>query len=286
MLGMGPAASRRKLGHLAVASVALLSMAACVDGNEEGDGTSGGEPSETAPTSSTSIPEALPQPENFSAALEARLANELGDAAVARAVVEGLEPEVLAEYEQAVPLAEVGMSEILDYSPEEVPSQDIDSVVVFAFGNRISEDGSVTGGPVNEELAGLVEQFVETHSVPVYAQWEVAEHLTSAGVADVQSIAPIVDVNGQEQYLSTAGVAEQVVASAAAERRDLGTVGVFCFADHAARCVETAQAAGMEAGAPEGVDLPGTHDPASGQPWTRDRVSYVTADLASRFAGA
>ena len=47
---------------------------------------------------------------------------------------------------------------------------------------------------------------------------------------------------------------------------------MICFADHEGRCLLTADAAGIDGTAIEGVELPSEYDPESGQPWTRDRV--------------
>ena len=47
--------------------------------------------------------------------------------------------------------------------------------------------------------------------------------------------------------------------------------------------VLTAEGAGMDAAVPDGVDLPSTYDPRSGQEWTRDRLAYLTTDLQGRL---
>ncbi len=156
-------------------------------------------------------------------------------------------------------------------------------MVVFAFGNRVAADGSLAPGPTNEKLAAATERFVKQHRVPVFAQQEIAERLDAAGVKHVTSIDPIVGPDGKLVYLSTAGVAAQVLAKAHAAGVDLGTVGVFAFVDHAVRSVLTAKAAGMKAAVPSGVVLPRTYDPESSQPWTRDRASYLATDLVGRL---
>lgn len=78
---------------------------------------------------------------------------------------------------------------------------------------------------------------------------------------------------------------DQVVSIAASDGIDLGTVGVVGFADHVMRCVMTATASGIDdAVVVEGLELPSTYDPQSGQEWTRDRVAYLSVDLAGRIA--
>lgn len=126
--------------------------------------------------------------------------------------------------------------------------------------------------------------FVEDHPVPVLAQWEVADLLLADGVAEVISVEPDEGPDGEVVYLSTAGVADKAVMLADDAGIDLGQVGVLCFADHAGRCLLTAEAAGMTGAAvPAGVALPDEYDPRSGQPWTRDRGAYLETDLTGRL---
>jgi len=178
----------------------------------------------------------------------------------------------------------VATSPFLAYRSKRVPAREVDSVVVFEFGNRVGADGSVTSGPTNDALATATKRFVKRHPVPVFAQQAIAQQLQAQGVKRVTSIDPEIGPDGQLVYLSTAGVADQVVQKAQAAGVDLGTVGVIGFADHVVRCVLTAKAAGMTAAVPKGVTLPSEYDPESGQPWTRDRKSYLATDLAGRLA--
>ena len=221
---------------------------------------------------------------DYPSALTSRLAKEYGDPALAAEVVAGLSADTLAQLEARVPLAAVATSPFLSYRPRRVPARDVDSVVVFAFGNRVGGDGSITSGPTNDALAVTTKRFVKQHPVPVFAQQEIAQHLQAEGVKHVTSIDPQVGPDGKVVYLSTAGVADQIVQKAQAAGVDLGTVGVIGFADHVVRCVLTAEAAGMTAGAPKGVKLAHAYDPDSGQTWTRDRKSYLATDLIGRLA--
>lgn len=56
------------------------------------------------------------------------------------------------------------------------------------------------------------------------------------------------------------------------------------FRDHVKRCVQTARDRGMTAYAPHGIDMPGTYDTESGQPWTRRRDLYLVDDMAAQWA--
>jgi len=221
---------------------------------------------------------------DYPSALTSRLAKEYGDPALAAEVVAGLSAETLAQLEARVPLAAVATSPFLAYRSKRVPARAVDSVVVFAFGNRVGADGSVTSGPTNDALAAATKRFVKQRPVPVFAQQAIAQQLQAQGVKRVTSIDPDIGPDGKIVYLSTAGVADQVNQKAQAAGVDLGTVGVIGFADHVVRCVLTAKAAGMTAGVPKGVTLPSAYDPESGQAWTRDRKSYLATDLVGRLA--
>jgi len=221
----------------------------------------------------------------YTAALTARLAREWGDPGLATDVVAGLDPGLRASLEARVPLAEVATSPFLSYRPASRPARAFDSVIVYAFGYRDAPDGSRAPGPVNEALAAATRKLRNRRpEIPVYAQTEIAQRLTDAGVPGVVSIDPVIGPDGQTVYLSTAGVAAQAKAKAAAAGVDLGTVAVVAFADHAGRSVLTTEAAGLDAGVAAQVRLPRTYDPESAQPWTRDRRTYLTTDLLGRVA--
>lgn len=219
----------------------------------------------------------------FGDAVRTRLEAELDDRVVAAELVGRLGPETLGTIEAAIGIDAAAESLLLAVAPPTVAASEVDALVVYAFGNRMAADGSLSPGPMNEALAAVTASFVESNPVPVYAQWEIADLLGAAGVPGVISIGRQVDADGNVTYLSTAGVAEQAVALAAG--RPLGRVGVIGFADHAVRCVLTSRKAGMaEAAVPEGVALPSEYDPESGQPWTRNRLDYLSVDLPARLA--
>ncbi len=259
--------------------VLLLGVVAC-GGDDRGDGEAVNAEGTIATTEATTTTTAAPLP--FPEALVVRLGEELGDGALAAELVDAVGPAAVARLR-----AEVGdgvaTHPLLAYQPPTVPDDEVDSLVVFAFGNRVAGDGSLSPGPVNQDLADVTAAFVAEHPVPVFAQWEVADLLIAAAVPDVTSIEPDTGPDGEVIYLSTAGVAEKAVALADEQGVDLGQVGVVCFADHAGRCVLTAEGAGMDAAVPDGVDLPSTYDPRSGQEWTRDRLAYLTTDLQGRL---
>lgn len=195
-----------------------------------------------------------------------RLGRELGDGALARTIIDR-NPALVT------PLA--ARPALASMTPPTAAPRNIAALVVFAFGNRI--DGGVLGaGPVNESLARTVESFAEARSIPIYAQWEVAELLA----VRCHVIRPDVGDDGKETYLSTEGV---VVAALRLSMPASG-VGVVAFADHAVRCVMTCRKHGVDAAVPAGIELPRTYDPQSGQAWTRDRATYVAVDLFGRLA--
>jgi hypothetical protein len=77
---------------------------------------------------------------------------------------------------------------------------EFDSVLVFAFGNRILDDGSLLPGPLNEELARVTKDVVATREVPVFAQWEIADLLIADGLRNVVSVTSEEDANGNVVY--------------------------------------------------------------------------------------
>ena len=264
---------RRPLGLAAVlVAVTVAVLAGC--GSDGGSG-SGAAPTTVAPTTTT--------PVDYRSAMVARLSDEWDDPAVAEQVVVAIGPDGLAAWEKKVPMAEVATTPLLAYRTPTRPAGDIDSLVVFAFGNRVAADGTLEPGPVNQALADTTAAFVADHPVPVFAQWEVARLLDAAGVKGVTSIEPTTGPDGQVVYLSTRGVADAIVTEAGATGTQLGTAGVVCFADHEGRCLLNAAAAGIAGTAVQGVELPSTYDPQSGQAWTRDRVSYLVTDLGGRL---
>lgn len=162
-------------------------------------------------------------------------------------------------------------------SPPTPPDNEFDSVVAFAFGNRLDENGEPQPGPINEQLAEVTGPFAGDRSV--FAQWEVARCLDDTTVA---SIEPTVTSDGEVVHLSTVGVAERAVELAAESGTPLGCVAVIALADHAVRCMMTLESVGVSAAVPAGVALPAGHDADSGQRWTRDRASFIRIDLLGR----
>ncbi|MDA3624981.1 hypothetical protein [Saccharopolyspora oryzae] len=198
------------------------------------------------------------------------LTRELDDAATAAAV----EPAV----------EDIGFN----WHPPVAPIASLDYVVAYSFGNRPPAGGGDPSrvryepGPVNEALADAVAKVRAARDIPVFAQWEIAHFLeTKYSMDRVTSVEPVVQPDGTIVYLSTDGVAEQVVAFRGGTS---GTAGVVGFRDHVKRCVLTTRDRGMTAFAPEGVTMPGTYDELSGQPWTRRRDLYLLHDMYAQFA--
>ncbi|OFI38816.1 hypothetical protein BIU82_17290 [Arthrobacter sp. SW1] len=174
-----------------------------------------------------------------------------------------------------------------NWQPPVTGLENIDYIVAYAFGNRAPAGGGDPSkvlyepGPVNEALADTIAAVREQKDVPVFAQWEIARFLESKyGMDRVASIEPVIGADGTITYLSTDGVAAQVVAL----RGTSGTAGVVGFRDHVKRCVQTTCDRGMDAFAPAGVQMPGEYDTRSGQPWTRRRDLYLLHDMYAQFA--
>lgn len=178
----------------------------------------------------------------------------------------------------------------LDWTPPGVAPAEIDLIVAYAFGNRPQADdpaaeswGGMVGGPVNGALADAVAELHARRPVRIYAQWEIADDLVRRhGLSDVVSIRPVTGPDGRLIYLSTDGVARDIIQR---EDRLLGRVAIIAHRDHVWRCVEVSRAAGLDAGIAEGLDLPGAYDPRSGQDWTRSREAYLLHDLMARLMG-
>ncbi|WP_329585610.1 hypothetical protein OG500_33285 [Kitasatospora sp. NBC_01250] len=177
------------------------------------------------------------------------------------------------------------------WEPPTVPLASIDFLVAYSFGNRAPAGGGDPAkvlyepGPVNEALADTVARIRAKRSVPVYAQWEIAHFLTTKyRLSGVTSIEPVIAADGTITYLSTYGVAAQVLADRGKLPGGIGTAGVVGFRDHVKRCVETTRLAGMTtAAAPVGVTMPGTYDAQSGQAWTRRRDLYLVHDMSAQW---
>ncbi|WP_104817059.1 hypothetical protein [Kitasatospora sp. MMS16-BH015] len=183
------------------------------------------------------------------------------------------------------------MDVCLDWAPPTVALESVDFLLGYSFGNRAPADGGDPAkvryepGPVNESLADTVARIHRRRPVPVYAQWEIAHFLTTKhGLKDVTSIEPVVAPDGTITYLSTYGVAAQVLGLRKHLPGGPGTAGVIGFRDHVKRRVLTTRLAGLPtAGAPAGHRMPGTYDPQSGQAWTRSRQLYLVHDMAAQL---
>ncbi|MDQ4504273.1 hypothetical protein [Sinomonas sp. ASV322] len=191
------------------------------------------------------------------------------------------DPETAAVVEPAI--EDIGF----DWHPPVAPIASLDYIVAYSFGNRAPAGGGDPSrvmyepGPVNEALADTIAKVRATRDIPVFAQWEIARFLKSKYSMDgVTSIEPVIKPDGTIVYLSTDGVAAQVVSFRGGTS---GTAGVVGFRDHVKRCVLTTRGRGMTAFAPEGIDMPGTYDPLSGQPWTRRRDLYLIHDMFAQF---
>lgn len=169
------------------------------------------------------------------------------------------------------------------------PSAQVDTLVAYSFGTRIEEGddpdrGIVSPGPVNEELAASVVRALDGRDIPVYAQFEIAEVLTTRyGLEGVHVINPVKNPDGTVTYLSTDGVAAQV-ASEMGTAVSTATVGVIAFQDHLWRSTYTSRVNGLHAFALSDVEMPSEYDQLSGQEWTRSPEAYLPRDYAGRAA--
>ncbi|EMD9438666.1 hypothetical protein WL99_34025 [Burkholderia cepacia] len=252
------ASSRRKFLAAAPAVAAVPLLSAC-----------GGDDVTSMPVTDAAL----------AAQMSAKLNAQLGDAATVGAIQPALTDVGFAWDLPTMPAAQAG------------------AIVAYSFGNRpnaASGNTSSTGGnqsalpdpgPVNEALADAVYRIRQLKPVKVYAQWEIARFLVSKygmGADVLSSIEPVIASDGTIVYLSTAGVAAEAV-SRAGGAAAMGSVAVVGHRDHAKRCIQTSQQAGMKAAAVAEVPLPARYDPQSGQPWTRNRSLYLVHDMYAQM---
>jgi hypothetical protein len=230
-------------------------------------------------------------------ALAGRLTRELGDAQVASTVAAGLEQDTLDGL-VTMTGGDLAGSPQLTYTPSTVPDEQIDSLWVFSFGDRIDPASGhepvtladppvpmdeVSPGPVNEALAHAAADFVRVHPVPIIAQWEVARVLQQLGVPNVISVEPPKNADGSVAYLNTPEVSVFGQRLAAARGTAVGHAGILCVKDMAVTCELSARATGLHAAdVPAGVTLPSSYDPDSGQLWTRSMAAWIPIDLFGR----
>lgn len=197
--------------------------------------------------------------------LQEHLAHELNDAAIAKE------------------LSTLLLDSILTWKAPTIESKQITSIIAFAFGNRILANGNRLPGPVNEALADLVMQLYQETNAHVYAQWEIADAIDNRiSAAKMTVIYPTHDTQANIIYLSTTGVIAEIIKDVCNPER-LGTVAVVAFKDHISRCITLAHAACIDAYAPAGYNMPNEYDQSSGQPWTRDRLTYLINDMKTRI---
>lgn len=196
--------------------------------------------------------------------LAEHLASELGDGAIARA------------------FAAVLVGNALTWRAPEVPVREIRTIIAFTFGNRMLANGNREPGPVNAALADLAVRLHDATGARVWASWEVAEAIGGRlRAGTLEAIYPGRDAQAEPRYLSTQGVVEAVLARSD-DAMALGTVAVVAMRDHAWRCVQICRRHGLRAGVPEAWALPDAYDAGSGQPWTRERLTYLLHELHCR----
>ena len=198
-------------------------------------------------------------------AVEKYLADELDDSIVAKK------------------LAAILVENILAWKTPTLATEQITTIIAYAFGNRILPNGNRLPGPMNEALADLAVQLHKQTNAPVYAQWEIAEAIGDRIAAEkLIVINPLLDAQANIVYLSTAGVASAIIKNNGNPQK-LGKVAVIAFNDHLYRCIQISRNAGMDAYAPEDYAMPNNYDSQSGQPWTRNRLAYLVTDIKARI---
>ncbi|MGY3569775.1 hypothetical protein [Vibrio paucivorans] len=203
----------------------------------------------------------------------------LTDAELEAAMVKKLEVQ-LENKEAAQYTAEFIMNNLLTWKGEELPLDQADSILAYAFGNRLMPNGNQVPGPMNEALADTVVEIYEQTGKPVYAQWEIAQSIGDRIPAkDLHSINPVIAKDGSLTYLSTIGVAETAVEMSGG---DLGKTLVVGFYEHSLRTINTSKDFGIDAYAPAGIELPHEYDPESGQAWTREVKTFIMHEVRNR----
>lgn len=178
------------------------------------------------------------------------------------------------------------------WSYPQMPARDADALIAYSFGNRIPEAGSKdqelgpdgsAPGPINAKLAEIVAKIRASKDIPVYAQWEIATILRNDyRMERVIPIHPERGADGKIIYLSTEGVAKAALRHAGGAQA-LGRVGIVGHRDHVKRCILMSKTVGLTAAAISGIALPIDYDALSGQPWTRDRATYLLGDMIAQL---
>ncbi|KHT64235.1 hypothetical protein RJ45_07595 [Photobacterium gaetbulicola] len=209
------------------------------------------------------------------------IAQQLSDADL-QAAIEAKLTEQLKDEKVAAHTADFIMKNLLTWQGEPLPLDQADSIIAYAFGNRIAENGNQSPGPMNKALADTVVEIYKQTGKPVYAQWEIAQEIGDRiDEKDLTAIYPKVGADGTIIYLSTIGVAEEIVKLAGGTEK-LGKAVVVGFYEHSLRTINTSKDAGIDAYAPEGIELPNDYDKESGQPWTRDPLIFVMHEIRNR----
>ncbi|WP_209451857.1 hypothetical protein [Francisella sp. LA112445] len=174
------------------------------------------------------------------------------------------------------------MSDVLTWKAKSIDISKANSILAFSFGNAYAKNGNQKPGKMNYELADLVISIYNKTHLPVYAQWEIAQAIGNRiPQKDLHTIYPKVDSQGNLVYLDTKGVAKEAIKEVKGVN-NLGTAVVIAFKEHELRAVRTSQALGIKAFAPKGYKLPDTYDKYSGQPWTRDKLTFMLYEIRTR----
>ncbi|MCP3967074.1 MAG: hypothetical protein GY750_11575 [Lentisphaerae bacterium] len=181
-------------------------------------------------------------------------------------------------------LAEKIVDSTLEWTPKTIDISKGDYILAYAFGNEIDHNGNKLPGKMNKALADLIVKIYNKIHKPVYAQWEIAQCIGNRIPRNMlHPIYPQITLEGEVIYLSTIGVAKDFARQVGRNSLKNAKVIIIAFKDHARRCVATSINNGINAYAPADYELPERYDSNSGQPWTRDKQTYMLQDMSVRL---
>lgn len=161
------------------------------------------------------------------------------------------------------------------------PIDEIDVLVLFAFGRRRTPDGTIAPGPTNEAIARLGFRAVGNRPIPILAQREVAEALTViSGVIDPVSLGGELTARTPEGHLSTSAIAKEVLLWVNRQKSMNCRLGVIAWELHLSRAIDSLVELGLNPAPIEGINPPNEYDCHSLQRWTRHRLIFALHEIS------
>jgi len=181
-------------------------------------------------------------------------------------------------------MADAIHSSFLDWSTPTIDCKKADAIIALSFGFCRLENGNITPGQMNIDIADIVVDLYNKTNCNVYAQWEVAESIGNRiNRNNLVAIYPEINhTDGLVKYLSSFDVLKKVK-EIIGKSDSQSKVLIVAWAHHAPRCIKIAKELGFNAFIPKNITLPSEYDSNSSQPWTRDGISYISHDSLSRF---